>query len=122
MDQSSYPISENFSLGRVVMDALGELERLEYSSRSRDRYRAIWTHLIEFPRQNKLGDEFSGNLAARFVEEYRFGGEEADEPGEEWRRHIVFGVQVLADFAQHGRIGRARAATGATRGRTCVRS
>jgi hypothetical protein len=29
------------------------------------------------------------------VEEYRFGGEEADEPGEGWRRHIVFGVKRL---------------------------
>ena len=37
------------------------------------------------------------------------GDKEGDKPGEEWRRHIVFGVQVLADFAQYGRIGRARA-------------
>ncbi len=108
MDQSKCPISENLPLGRLVANALGEVERLEYSRRSRDRYRAIWTHLIEFSRQNKLGDEFSGNLAARFVEEYRFGDEEVDEPGEGWRRHIVFGVEVLADFARHGRIGRAR--------------
>ena len=32
-----------------------------------------------------------------------------DKPGEEWRRHIVSGLKVLADFAQYGRIGRARA-------------
>lgn len=69
----------------------------------------VESHLIKFSRQNKLGDEFSGNPAARFVEEYCFGDEEVDETGERWRRPIVFGVQVLADFAQHGRIGRARA-------------
>ena len=109
MNQSNRPISENLPLGRLVANALGELERLEYSRRSRDRYRAIWTHLIEFSRQRKLGDEFSADLAARFVEEYRMGDEEVDKPGEGWRRHIVFGVQVLEDFAQHGRIGRARA-------------
>ena len=109
MDQSNHPASKNLPLGRLVADALGELERLEYSRRSRDRYRAIWEHFIEFSRQRKLGDEFSGDLAARFVEEYRFGDEEVDEPGEGWRRHIVFGVEALADFAQHGRIGRARA-------------
>lgn len=108
MNQSKCPISENLPLGRLVADALGELERLGHSRRSLGRYRAIWRHLIEFSRQNKLGDEFSGNLAARFVEEYRVGDEEVDKPGEGGRRHIVFGVKALADFAQHGRIERAR--------------
>lgn len=108
MDQSNHRlVSGNLPLGRLVGNALGEFEQLGYSRRSLDRYRAIWRHLIEFSRQNKLGDEFSGNLAARFVEEYRVGDEEVDKPGEGWRRHIVFGVKALADFAQHGRIERA---------------
>ena len=76
MDQSNRPISENLPLGRLVENALGELERLGYSRRSRDRYRAIWEHFIEFSRQRKLGDEFSGDLAACFVKEYRMGDEE----------------------------------------------
>ena len=54
MDQAKCPISENLPLGRLVENALGELERLEYSRRSRDRYRAIWEHFIEFSRQRKL--------------------------------------------------------------------
>src|SRR5438876_9741019 len=29
-----------------------------------------------------------------------------DKPGEGWRRHMVWGVKVLADFAQNGRIER----------------
>ena len=95
MDQSNHPISENLPLGRLVMDALSELERLGYSRRSRDRYRAIWEHFIEFSRQNKLGDEFSVDLAARFVEEYRAGDKEAHKSGEQWRRHIVLGVKAL---------------------------
>jgi site-specific recombinase XerD len=107
MDQSKHPISEKLPLGRLVMDALGELERLGYSRRSRDRYRAIWEHFIEFSRQRKLGDEFSADLAARFVEEYRAGDKQAHKPGEGWRRHIVFGVKALEEFAQHGRIERA---------------
>ncbi len=106
MDQSNRAVSGNLPLDRVVANALGEIERLGYSRRSRNRYRAIWTHFIEFSRQNKLGDEFSGNLAARFVEEYGVRNEEADKPGEGWRRHIVFGVKVLADFVHHGRIER----------------
>ena len=55
MDQSNHPISENLPLGRLVTDALGELERLGYSRRSRDRYRAIWEHLIEFSRPEEAG-------------------------------------------------------------------
>ena len=82
MDQAKCPISENLPLGRLVAAALGELERLEYTRRSRDRYRAIWEHFIEFSRQRKLGDEFSGDLATRSVEEYRTGDEEAHKPGE----------------------------------------
>lgn len=111
MDQSNHPISENLPLGRLVMNALGELGRLEYSRRSRDRYRAIWEHFIEFSRQRKLGDEFSADLAARFVEEYRGGDKQAHKSGEEWRRHIVFGVKALEEFAHHGRIERARTDT-----------
>ncbi len=111
MDQFKRLVSENLPLGRLVENALGELERLEYSRRSRDRYRAIWEHFIEFSRQRKLGDEFSGDLAARFVEEYRAGDKEAHKPGEGWRRHIVLGVKALADFAQHGRIEPARTDT-----------
>ena len=71
MDQSNCPVSENSPLGRLVENALGELKQLGYSRRSRNRYRAIWERFIEFCRQKKLGDEFSGDLAARFVEEYR---------------------------------------------------
>ena len=107
MDQSKCPISENLPLGRLFADALGELERLGYSRRSRDRYRAIWEHFIEFSRQMKLGDELSGDLAARFVEQYRVGDKEAHKPGEGWRWHIVIGVKVLEDFAHLGRIERA---------------
>ena len=111
MDQSNHPISENLPLGRLVGQALGELEQLGYSRRSLGRYRAIWRQLIEFSRQKKLGDEFSADLAARFVEEYRVGDEEVDKPGEGRRRHIMLGVKALVDFAQHGRIGRARTDT-----------
>ena len=94
------------SLDRVVADALEEIERLGYSRRSRNRYRVIWEHLIEFSDRSEPGDEFAPDLAARFLEEYRVRGDQ-DEPGEGWRRHVVWGVKVLADFAQSGRIERA---------------
>jgi len=48
MEQSTFPISRNLSLKCLVTDALGEIERLGYSRRSRGRYRTTWEHLIEF--------------------------------------------------------------------------
>ena len=58
--------SEGLQLARLVADALVEIKRLGYSRRSRNRYRATWEHLIEFSRQEQLGDEFSADLAMRF--------------------------------------------------------
>jgi site-specific recombinase XerD len=107
MEQTHCPTSENRQLGRLVAGALGEIVRLGYSKRSRNRYRAIWEHLITFSRLKQLGDEFSADLAAHFLEEYRLKDGQMDERGEGWRRHIAFGVKVLADFAKHGRIERA---------------
>jgi integrase-like protein/integrase family protein with SAM-like domain len=105
MKQTHCSTSENFQLGRLVADALVEIERLGYSRRSRTRYRTTWEHLIEFSRRKELGDEFSADLASRFLEEYRVRDEQVDETG--WRRHMVFAVKVLADFAKNGRIERA---------------
>jgi len=64
-------------LGRLVAEAVVEIERLGYSRRSRNRYRAIWEHLIEFSHQKHLGNEFSADLAARFLEEYRVRDKQA---------------------------------------------
>jgi hypothetical protein len=100
-------LSENLQLDQLVANALSEIERLGYSRRSRNRYRAIWEHLIEFSRRNELEDKFSADLGARFLEEYGVRGEAVDEPGNGWRRHVLFGLKVLADFAQNGRIERA---------------
>jgi site-specific recombinase XerD len=107
MEQTNLPISRNLPLQRLVTDALAEIERMGHSRRSRNRYRAIWEHLIEFSDGNELGDEFSRDLAMRFLEENRVGDDEMEEPGQSWRKHIVWGVKVLADFAETGRIERA---------------
>jgi site-specific recombinase XerD len=105
MEHTHHSSSANSQLGRLVAAALCEIERLGYSRRSRNRYRAVWEHLIEFSRRKELGDEFSPNLAARFLEEYLLS--HGDGPGEGWRRHMAFAVKALADFAKNGRIERA---------------
>jgi site-specific recombinase XerD len=106
MEQSTFPISQDLSLERLVTEALGEIERLGYSRRSRNRYRATWEQLSEFSTRKGLGDQFSGELAARFLEAYAVTGDENDMTGEGWRRHMVWGVKVLADFAESGHIDR----------------
>ena len=106
MEQTTLPISRNLPLQRLVADALAEIERMGYSRRSRNRYRAIWEHLIEFSERNELGDEFCEDLATRFLEEYRGDDEERERPGQGWRKHMVWGVRILADFAETGRIER----------------
>jgi hypothetical protein len=100
-------LSENLQLDQLVTNALSEIERLGYSRRSRNRYRTIWEHLIEFSRRNQLEGKFSADLGARFLAEYGVRSEAVDEPGNGWRRHVLFGLKVLADFAQNGRIERA---------------
>lgn len=106
MEQPNLEDLRSMPLEGLVSDALGELERLGYSRRSRNRYRAVWQHLIEYSDQNKLGDEFSGDLAVRFLEGHRVG-EDRETPGHGWRKHIVWGVALLADLAGKGRIERA---------------
>jgi site-specific recombinase XerD len=107
MEQISFPFSRNLPLKQLVADALGEIERLGYSGKSRLRYRATWEQLIEFAGRKGLGDAFSGELAAQFLDEYRVAGQELG-PGEGWRRHMLWGVKVLADFAKGGHIDRGR--------------
>jgi len=108
MDQSYHEVAHNLPLDRLVADALGHLEKLGYSGRSLRRYRTIWQHLITFSRQQNFGDEYSEDLVVRFLDTYRIRDGEfvAQEGG--WRRHIVFGVKVLGDFACDGRIERFR--------------
>jgi len=105
MEQSH---SGNLQLERLVADALGKIERLGYCRKSRYRYRTTWAHLIEFSRREELGDEFSADLAARFLEACRVRDEQSDGPSVGWRRHVAFELKVLADFAENGRIERAR--------------
>ena len=107
MEQTTFPNSRNVSLEGLVTDALGEVERLGYSRKSRSRYRTTWEHLIEFSCREGFGDQFSSELAVRFLEEYRLTGDEIEMSGQGWRKHVVWGVRALADFAENGRIERA---------------
>jgi site-specific recombinase XerD len=99
--------SKKLQLRRLVADALGEIQRLGYSRGSRDRYRTTWKQLIEFSQRKELGDEFSADLVARFLEECRVRDRQTNLPSDGWCRHIAFEVKMLADFAKNRRFERA---------------
>src|SRR6516164_5340658 len=88
MEQTNFPVSRNLPLKRLVTDAMGEIEHMGYSRRSRNRYRAIWDHLIEFSDRNDLGHEFSEDLATRFLEEYLVGDQDIERRVQGWRKHV----------------------------------
>ena len=107
MDQTYHQLTHHLPLDRLVTRALVELEKLGYSRRSLRRYRTIWQHLIEFSVQENLGNEYTENLGARFIEAYSSRNNHVN-PQRGWRRHIAFGVKVLAHFACEGHIERSR--------------
>lgn len=108
MGQVKYQVAGRRPLDRLINKALKELTKLGYSRRSLRRYRTIWRHLIEFSHQNGLGDGFSADLAVSFLAAYRIQDGECLRPKDAWRRHAVYGVKVLGDFAREGCIERCR--------------
>jgi site-specific recombinase XerC len=67
-----------------------------------------WCELIAFSKAEKLGDKYSDDIAARFIAAMRLERTDRAKPGERWRRHVVFIVRVLADFARDARVERTR--------------
>jgi len=108
MDQFPPDIARDRPLDQLVAGGLVQLEKLGYSRRSLRRYHAIWRHLTAFAQQEGLGATFSEDLAVRFVEAYRLRADETIEPSEGWRRHVVYGIRVLAAFARDGHVERCR--------------
>lgn len=111
MDLSEQRNESDLPLDRLVARALNELEQCGYSRRSLRRYRKVWEHLVRFAREMNLADEYTEDLAERFVDAHgRRGGEHSDLH-EEWRRHIPFLVTVLGAVARDGHVERARVET-----------
>jgi hypothetical protein len=108
MDPSKDQSAINLPLAQLVARALSELEKLRYSRRSLRRYRTVWRQLVAFARRMNLGGDYSADLAARFSDAYRMRDGECLKPGERWRRHVVFGLKVLGDFAREGSFERPR--------------
>lgn len=108
MDPSTDQSATSMPLAQLVARALSELENLRYSRRSLRRYCTVWRQLVAFSQERKLEDKFSEDLAARFCDAYQIREGEYLKPSDSWRRHVVFGLKALGDFARDGCIERPR--------------
>lgn len=108
MDQlnSEVEVPGTLQLDQLCTGALHELLIRGYSRRTVDRYALVWRHLAEFARKQKLGNQYSRSLAIRFEEVYGLCDGKRLQPDERWRRHLVFGLKILDDYARTGSIVR----------------
>lgn len=108
MDPSKDQSAINLPLAQLVARALSELEKLRYSRRSLRRYRTVWRQLVVFSHEKNLEDKYSEDLATRFANAYQMREGECLKPSDGWRRHVVFGLKALGDFAREGCVERPR--------------
>lgn len=108
MDQfnSEVEVPSTLSLDQLCSGVLHELRVRGYSRRTMNRYTLVWRHLAEFAREQNLGNAYSRSLAMRFEEVYGLCEDRRLKPAERWRRHLVFGLRILDDYARTGSVVR----------------
>jgi integrase len=77
-----------------------------YTVRTLNRYKRVWEQLAEFAVAQGQPAVYSRDLALRFEETFGLRDGEVLAEGQRWRRHLVFGVKLLDDFARTGTISR----------------
>jgi len=100
-DASSAP-----ALEPLCQAAAHELLMRSYAIRTVNRYRRVWEQLADFARAQGQPAVYSRDLALRFEEAFGLRDGEVLVEGQRWRRHLVFGIKVLDDFARTGTISR----------------
>ena len=94
------------ALEPLCQGAAQELLMRSYTIRTVNRYKRVWEHLADFARAQGLPAEYSRELALRFEQAYSLSDGEVLKLGQQWRRHLVFGIKVLDDFVRTGTICR----------------
>lgn len=98
-------------LGAVALEPLcqaaaQELLMRSYTIRTLNRYKRVWEQLADFARAEGGPPVYSRELALRFEQAYGLRSGEVPKTGQRWRRHLVYGIKVLDDFARTGTITR----------------
>ena len=106
MDSLNSDGSGVLALDPLCQAAAQELLMRSYTIRTINRYKRVWEQLADFARAQGLPAEYTRELALRFEQAYGVRDGEVLKLGQQWRRHLVFGIKVLDDFARTGTISR----------------
>lgn len=106
MDSLNSDVPGALALDRLCAAAAQELLMRSYTTRTLNRYKRVWERLTEFAHAAECANEYSRDLALRFEQAYGLREGEQLKKGGHWRRHLVFGIKVLDDFARTGTIAR----------------
>jgi len=106
MDSHISDGSGALALEPLCQGAAQELLMRSYTIRTVNRYKRVWEQLADFARAQGLPAEYTRELALRFEQAYGLRDREVLKLGQQWRRHLVFGIKVLDDFARTGTICR----------------
>ncbi len=94
------------TLEPLCQGAAQELLMRSYTIRTINRYKRVWEQLADFARAQGLPAEYTRELALRFEQAYGLRDGEVLKLGQQWRRHLVFGIKVLDDLVRTGTICR----------------
>jgi len=106
MDSHISDGSGALALEPLCQGAAQELLMRSYTIRTVNRYKRVWEQLADFARAQGLPAEYTRELALRFEQAYGLRDREVLKLGQQWRRHLVFGIKLLDDFARTGTICR----------------
>jgi len=106
MDSCISDGSGALALEPLCQGAAQELLMRSYTIRTVNRYKRVWEQLAHFARAQGLPTEYTRELALRFEQAYGLRDREVLKLGQQWRRHLVFGIKLLDDFARTGTICR----------------
>jgi integrase len=106
MDSLNSDGSGALALEPLCQAAAQELLMRSYTIRTLNRYKRVWEQLADFARAQGQPALYSRELALRFEKDFGLRDGEVLSKGQHWRRHLVFGIKVLDDFARTGTISR----------------
>ena len=106
MDSLNSDGSGALALEPLCQRAAQELLMRSYTVRTLNRYKRVWEQLADFARAQGQPAVYSRDLALRFEQAFGLRDGEVLVEGQQWRRHLVFGIKVLDDFARTGTISR----------------
>lgn len=106
MDSLNSDGSGALALEPLCQRAAQELLMRSYTVRTLNRYKRVWEQLADFARAQGRPAVYSRDLALRFEQAFGLRDGEVLMEGQQWRRHLVFGIKVLDDFARTGTISR----------------